>query len=216
MSAPCTVQQFKCGQIATARSDVHRDAVRGIGAAFEQHLGKRDVTHGNERAPKRGPRKFAMPVPIVFAVGVCTLAAQFTGNLDKSVRSFRRTVMQTRVAHVKQRLPILCSASLDRRLRMGSQAGLHGFGIAKHELGEQVRVRDAWMPRQQPLSAALGASSGAANELVHSGRKGKRVHFHVLARVVPGFETIFAGDDELRVMHRSFPERQARMNGCQK
>src|SRR5262249_46818422 len=65
-----TMQQFKRWKVATAGCDVHGNAVGRIGAAFQQHLRERGVIHGNERTPKRGARKLAMPVPVVFAVWV--------------------------------------------------------------------------------------------------------------------------------------------------
>src|SRR5215831_11381468 len=141
-----------------------------------------------------------MPVPMVFGVGVRTTAEQLTGNLEESVRSFRRIAMHARMTHVKQWLPILSSTPLKGRYRMRSQTGLHCFGIAEHKFGEQVGVRDAFVLLQQPKSPVFGASSGAPDKLLDGGRKGERALFHVLSQVVPGFETIRAGDDELRVM----------------
>src|SRR5215472_335325 len=86
-----TLKLFKRRKIPTPCGDVRRNAVGRIGAALEQDLCKLRMTHVDERAPKGGARKLGMPVPIVFGIRVSTPPQQFTRNLHKSVRSFRRT-----------------------------------------------------------------------------------------------------------------------------
>src|SRR5215831_8861664 len=103
---------------------MHRDAVRRIRSAFEQDLRERDVIDRAQRSPKGGSRKLAMPIPVVFGVGIGASRQQRTRYHDEPGCAFRRLFMQASVTDVKKRLPILNSAWWNRCLGMLAQPRL--------------------------------------------------------------------------------------------
>jgi hypothetical protein len=73
-----------------------------------------------------------MPVVIVLGVGIRTSCEQLARNIDEPRRSLRHAVMQTSVAGVQKRLPILNSARLPRAIGLLLQPCANGSCIAEY------------------------------------------------------------------------------------
>src|SRR6185437_15152496 len=146
------------------------------------------------------PRKLRVPIPVVFGVGICASCEELARDVDEPGRSLRRTLMKAGVARIKQRLPTLNPARLARRIGHLSQTLSDGGGIAEHELGEETRVCDAGMPREQPQGARLGASGCAAEKFFDRGGEGERLFLHMFAQLPPGLEAMLARDDRLSIV----------------
>src|SRR5215472_11500066 len=104
------VQQFQGAEIAGSGSDMHGDAARRIRSALEQYLREREVIGRAQRSPKGGSRKFAMPIPVVFGIGIGAARQQATRDRDEPGFTLGRIVMHASLTDVKKRLPILNSA----------------------------------------------------------------------------------------------------------
>ena len=74
-----------------------------------------------------------MPVPVVLGVGIRAERAETAGDVDESLETGRDTLVHGRVAHVKQRLPVLRPAWPQRELRMIPEPILHRHSVAEDE-----------------------------------------------------------------------------------
>ena len=130
-------EQIEGGEIATTARNMHRDAVGGIGSSVEQHLPKRQVADGANRAPQCRPRKLRMPVPVILGIRIRAQRAQPASDRDQSVYARRRDAVHRGMADIEERLPVLRSGRLGRELRTMAEPRFGRRGIAE----DQRRVR---------------------------------------------------------------------------
>ncbi len=142
---PKPMQQLERFEIAPTRGDVHGNAIRRIRSRFEQHLRERQMVHRTERSPQRGARQFAMPVPMVFRIGIRAPREQRACNRDEPRGALGRIVMQTGVADIEQRLPVLHAACPLHDLWIFVETCFNRRSITERKLGIQARMREGRM-----------------------------------------------------------------------
>src|SRR5262249_48299385 len=97
--------------------------------------------------------------------------------------------------------------------RLSGEPSLDRVGVAEEQRRVEIRVRDAWMEREEPLGA-LGATIGCRlNELLQCGAELQGQLLDALTEGIPRVESMLARDHRLRVVRREGAARQIGVRG---
>ncbi len=147
-----------------------------------------------------------VPVPAVFRVRIGAERTKASRNRDQPFYTGGLVGVHTGVANVEQRLPLLRSTRLCRKLRMIVQPRLDRLDVAEHQRGRERGGCNRWIERQQPVGATGGAAARASNEFVDRGLKRQCSSVDFLAQGRPGWKPVIARDHGLRVVEREIED----------